>query len=61
MTEELSLIGSQWSYNLDPTEAGTYKLWVRAIDEAGNATQTDAYQVEVYELTEQVWLPMVGK
>ena len=35
-TEELTLTGSDWSYELNPTEAGGYRIWVRAVDEAGN-------------------------
>ena len=60
-SEELTLTGDQWSHTLNPTQAGTYQLRIRAIDEAGNATQSEAYEVEVYELTERLWLPVIGK
>jgi hypothetical protein len=61
ITEELTLTSDQWSYTLNPTQVGSYRIWIRAIDEAGNATQSEAYEVEVYELTERLWLPVIGK
>ena len=59
-TEELTLTGSDWSYALNPSEAGSYRIWVRAVDEAGNITQTESYEVEVVGLTDRLWLPLIS-
>ena len=50
--------GDEWAYTLDSPDIGTYNLWVRAIDEAGNATQMGPYEVEVISLN-QIWFPMI--
>ena len=57
---ELALTGSDWSYALNPTEAGSYRIWVRAVDEAGNITQTESYEVNVVGLTDRLWLPLIS-
>ena len=59
ISEVLTLTGDEWAYTLDSPDIGTYNLWVRAIDEAGNATQMGEYEVEVMSL-HQIWFPLIS-
>ena len=59
MSEVLTPTGEEWAYTLDSPDIGTYNLWVRAIDEAGNATQMGAYEVQVISL-HQFWFPLIA-
>ena len=46
-------------YTLDSPDIGTYQLWVRAIDKAGNASQMGAHEVQVMNLY-HTWFPLIA-
>ena len=48
ITETLTLNGSQWSYDLYPHDMGIYRMWIMAVDSAGNATQGGPFECELF-------------
>jgi hypothetical protein len=50
-----------WSYVLRPVQVGRYRLWVTAVDEAGNVTTAGAFEVQVPEELSSIHLPLVLK
>jgi len=48
ITETLTLSGTQWSYDLSPHGVGVYRVWITAVDTAGNTTQSGSYEIELF-------------
>jgi len=46
---DLPIVGESWSYSTLPTIAGTYQIWLIAVDEVGNAADLGPYLVQVNE------------
>ncbi|MCP4537114.1 MAG: DUF11 domain-containing protein, partial [Chloroflexi bacterium] len=45
-TETLDVSNGQWDYAFQPTEYGTYQIWLTAVDSVGNVTYLGPYPVE---------------
>jgi subtilisin-like proprotein convertase family protein len=56
--EAAVLDGNAWSYDLHPVSVGIYRLWVTAVDLAGNVATTVPFEVEIRSVT-RTYLPIV--
>ncbi len=51
---------ANWQFALQPTEVGTYTIWINAVDEAGNTNTVGPFAVEVSEpKVYQYWFPLM--
>jgi hypothetical protein len=58
--ESISMQGTNWSYALQPSVPGTYRISVTAYDGAGNTSTVGPYVVDVNPW-HQVYFPLVAK
>ena len=54
------LDGDVWQYDLRPVSPGRYRLWVNAVDLAGNVTTAGPFEVDVIPPS-QILLPIVAR
>ena len=47
LDQSVPLIGNAWHFDLLPTEAGRYTLYVEATDEAGNEMAVGPFEVDI--------------